>query len=167
MKTGIIPLLRKWKWHQKILYPAGVLLLLLTVLDLVEVLVLYLPQDLLCSKIIGRGLEHGYENIAPPIKFITEVASERRRLSEDWETVPMSIQATRMGIFPWHKGEAQCFYHVKINRKTGQVFLARKYMTFFWGMSGPTFHEIKTKSFNKRLFEVSLSLLKKLDEQNE
>lgn len=167
MKAGIIPLLQKWKWHQKILYPAGVLLLLLTVLDLVELIVLYLPQDLLCSKIIGRGLEHGYENITPPIEFITEVVSDKQRLSENWETVPMSIQATHMGIFPWHKGESPCFYHVKINRKTGQVFLARKYMTFFWGMFGPTFHKIKTKSVNKRLFDVSLSLLKGLDDQNE
>ena len=163
----IMPAIRKWKWHQKILYSAGLFLLMFLLHDFIELAVLYCPQNLSCGQIVWRGREYGSEKMDPPIRFSTEALSEKQRISEDWETVPMSIQATHMGIFPWHKGESPCFYHVKINRKTGQVFLARKYMTFFWGMSGPTFHEIKTMSVNKRLFEVSLSLLKELDEQNE
>lgn len=159
--------IRKWKWHQKILYPAGLFLLLLLLHDFIELAALCFPQNLSCGQIVWQVREYGSEKKDPPIRFSTEAISEKQRLSEDWETIPMSIKAARMGIFPWCQGNAPCFYHVKINRKTGKVFLVRKYMTFFWGFFGPASHEIKTTSFRTELYKKSLALLNEQDEPKE
>ena len=145
----------RWKkltLRKKIFFILGSIIVFFFVHDLLELMFLAHPTEIL----VYRIREERYD---PPLKTRIEAVTEY----VPKETAAVSVEADWLSPLPLHHWGKREYYLVSIQRATERVFIIQKNMTFFLGIIGQSVYEIKTEPVRKKIYDHAIWRLAELD----
>ena len=121
--------------------------------DLLELFCAFIPGEI-------HIYSCGDVDLREPLEISVKAISSSSDKYAVTRSLPFAIYADSVSPLLLHKRGKKVFYSVRISAEKRQVVIVHKFLTFFWGFTGPSVYEIvflkRSFSFRKFLFHHNI-----------
>ena len=122
--------------------------------DLLELFCAFIPGEI---HIYSCGDVDFREPLEISVKAISS-SSDKYAVTR---SLPFAIYADSVSPLLLHKRGKKVFYSVRISAEKRQVVIVHKFLTFFWGFTGPSVYEITDAVGKRRFCSAAMEAMKK------